>query len=175
MANIDRAATAASSAIRRTLERLRSLAAITALITLVVGAATFATGWWVFHGTTSWLVIGGVLCAAPVVAAAIAWVFVRATVRLSDQLLPDVRTLMGQSREASSMFIDYDSGQALGIQARSFRQLRSEVTTRKAQLPALYVCTRAITSVPGLAAMAIIGTVLMGGFGTILLLVGLFR
>lgn len=41
--------------------------------------------------------------------------------------------------------------------------------------PALFAGVRAITSVPGLLAIALLGTLAIGAFGTILLLVGIFR
>jgi hypothetical protein len=59
------------------------------------------------------------------------------------------------------------------MQARSMRAVKTDIQVRKRDLPALWVGVRAITSVPGLAAVAVLGTVLVGGLGTVLLLGGI--
>lgn len=53
------------------------------------------------------------------------------------------------------------------------RDLHSELLARRRELPALFAGVRAITSVPGLAAIAAIGMVAVGGLGTILLIGGI--
>ena len=82
-------------------------------------------------------------------------------------------SFLKSSSSASGALIDYDSGMALGVQAKSFRQLRSELTDRRRELPALYAGVRAITSVPGLAAIAFLGILCVGALGTMLLFAGL--
>ena len=173
MADIERLASTASAGISRTLERLTSLAAMVLLITVVVSGATFATGWWVFGGTAGWIVVGGLVCLVPVVAAATAWFYVRTTASSAPQLIDDVRSLLKQSSSAATVLIDHDSGVALGTQAKSLGSLRRELLDRRTELPALFAGVRAITSVPGLAAVSVLGVVLVGGFGTILLIIGL--
>ena len=44
---------------------------------------------------------------------------------------------------------------------------------RKADLPALWIGIRTITAIPGIAATAVLGIVIVGGLGTILLIAGL--
>jgi hypothetical protein len=170
---IERIASTASAGISRTLERLTSLAAMVLLITAVVCIATFATGWWVFDGSVGWMLVGGVLCLVPIGAAATAWFYVRTSASSAPKLIDDVRSLLRQSNSAATVLIDHDSGIALGAQAKSLGGLRRELIERRTELPALFAGVRAITSVPGLAAVAVLGVVLMGIFGTILLVVGL--
>lgn len=158
---------------RTTLGRLGNLAAVVILITLLVSAATFATGLWVFDSSVGWIVVGGIICAIPVVAAARALLLVRGTVRSAPMLAGELRSFLQTSRSAAGALIDHDSGVALGMQAKSFRELRTELNTRRRELPALFAGVRAITTVPGLAAIAVIGILLVGGLGTILLIGGL--
>ncbi len=172
MADLDRIATTASTGLRRTIDRLGSLVGVVALVALAIAAATFMTGMWVFDRSTNWIVFGGLLCAVPVGAALTAWLLLRLTARLSSGLVADIRSFLGQPNHASGVLIDHDSGIALGVQANSFRELRDEVRTRRRQLPALYACSRAIASVPGLAVIALVGIVVVGGLGTILLIGG---
>jgi hypothetical protein len=173
VADIERIASTASAGLTRTLQRLSSLAAVVLLITAAVGAATFATGWWVFHGSLGWLVVGGALCLVPIGAAATAWFYVRTTASSAPRLVDDVRSLVQQSTSAAGVLIDHDSGIALGAQAKSLAGLRRELIDRRSELPALFAGVRAITSVPGLAAVAVLGIALVGALGTVLLLVGL--
>lgn len=173
MTDIERLATTASDGMRTTLGRLGSLAASVIGVAFLVGLATFATGLWVFDSSAGWIIVGGIICAVPVIAAARAWFMVRNTLRSAPKLLSELRSFLPTSNSAAGALIDHDSGVALGMQARSFRQLRIELNERRRELPALFAGVRAITTVPGLAAIAFIGIVLVGGLGTILLIAGL--
>jgi len=93
MADLDRAAVRVTDGIRTMLSRVSSIALGLAVMTFIVGIATFATGLWVFESSTGWLVIGGALCFAPTVAALMAWFYVHATTKLAHGLLGDVRTV----------------------------------------------------------------------------------
>jgi hypothetical protein len=175
--DLDVLATTASDGLRHTFTRLQALAGVVLLITAVVGVATFATGWWVFEGSTGWILVGAVLCLVPIGAAAMALFLVWACGRASAGLVDELRDLFSDTTKASSMaskvLIDHDSGVALGMQATSFKGLRQGIWERRRELPALYAGVRAITSVPGLAAISVLGIVVLGGLGTVLLLVGL--
>lgn len=169
---VERIAETASNGLRTTLQRLGKLVGAVVLVTLAVGAATFATGWWVFDGSSGWIVVGGALCLVPLAAAVVAWFYVRSTASAAPRLLDDVRSFLRSPGSTANVLIDHDSGIALGMQARSFGGLRRELLDRRKELPALFAGVRAITSVPGLAAVAVLGTVGVGALGTILLLVG---
>ena len=174
MADIERLAISTSDGIKRTVGRLNSLAAVVLAITAVVGLATFSTGMWVFELNPAWLVIGGVTCAVPLIAAGIAWFLVRSTVKLASGLVGDLRTFLTQPTSTTGVLIDHDSGVALGLQAKSMGSLRRELVSRRRELPALFAGVRAITGVPGLAAVAVLGVVFVGALGTLLLIIGLF-
>lgn len=163
-----------SDAMQQTFRRLTSLATGIGIVALLVGAATFATGWWIFDGTrSSWMVIGGVICAIPVVAALIGRHLVRRTAKHAPQLVNDIRMFVGTSVHSAQVLVDHDSGQPVAGYAKSFKSLRTELKDRRKELPALFAGVRAITSVPGITAIAVLGTLLVGGLGTVLLIGGL--
>jgi hypothetical protein len=78
--------------------------------------------------------------------------------------------------------IDHDTGQVepstAGVRPRApttvdLGRLRRQLVERKDQLPALWDTVRAVTTVPGLAAIATAGLIALGLLGTVLLIVGL--
>lgn len=158
-----------------TLRRLASLAGGLVVITAVVGAATFATGWWAFGANGWWIVLGGVLCLVPVLAALGAWAVVRAGAHYAGRLVDDITAfLRGPTTPASQVLIDYDSGQPVVMSSRRMAPLRTELEVRKRDLPALWLGVRAITVVPGLAAIAVLGMLAGGVLGTLLFLGQIF-
>jgi hypothetical protein len=171
--DIERLATTTSTGISTTVRRLSSLVVPVIVVAAIVGLATFATGAWVFGNSVEWFVVGGIICAVPLVAAFMAWRIVRGTAKIAPALLGELRSFLGSSSSARGALIDHDSGVALGVQAKSLRQLRTELNERRRELPALWAGVRAITSVPGLAAIAFIGIACVGALGTVLLLAGL--
>ena len=174
MADLDRVAVRVSDGLRNTLSRVSTLALGMAAVAAVIGVATFASGLWIFDGSRStWIVIGGALCLAPTVAALIAWFFVRTTVKAAPALLRDVRTVLDDSRSTANVLINYDTGERLTNSAKSLGSVRLDLKERRKELPALYAGIRAICSVPGLVAIALLGTLAVGALGTILLIGGL--
>ena len=93
--------------------------------------------------------------------------------KYAPQLVDNVKTFLAGSSPATQVLIDYDSGQTVAASSRSFGALRGELTERSKELPALYAGVRAIISVPGLAALAVLGIVGVGLLGTVLLIGGL--
>jgi hypothetical protein len=174
MADLDRVAIRVSDGLGRTLSRIGTLARGIAAITATIGIATFVTGLWIFDGSRpAWIVIGGVLCFAPTAAVLLAWFYVHRTVKVAPALLGNVRTLLGDSNSAANVLINYDTGERLASTAKSFGTLQGDLKRRRRELPALYASLRAIWSVPGLAAIALLGTLAVGALGTILLIGGL--
>ena len=163
------------AAIGLTLRRLATLVGGLVIVTALVGLATFATGWWAFGTNTLWIVLGGVLCLVPLLAALGAWGVVRAGAHYAPRLVNDIALfLKGPQTPASQLLIDYDSGQPVAMSARRMAPLRTELEIRKTDLPALWLGIRAITVVPALAAIAVIGMLAVGMLGTLLLLGQLF-
>ena len=160
-----------SDGLQLTLNRLSSLATGVAVVAAVIGAATFATGWWLFPDSrTAWIIVGGLLCLIPVGAALIARVLLRITAKYAPQLIDNVRTFLGGSSPASRVLIDYDSGQPVITSSKTLGGLRTELGSRSAELPALWAGVRAITSVPALAAISLLGMIGVGLIGTVLLI-----
>ncbi|MDO8362139.1 MAG: hypothetical protein Q7V88_04520 [Actinomycetota bacterium] len=163
-----------SDGLQQTFRRLGTLASGIAVVAFLVGLATFATGWWVFDGSRgAWLVVGGLLCLVPVLAALYARFLVRSTAKHSPELVQNVRSFLDTGVKSAKVLVDHDSGQPIGAYAKSFGEMRGELTQRRRELPALFAGVQAITKVPGLAALAVLGTVGIGILGTILLLGGL--
>jgi hypothetical protein len=173
VADLERLAASTSDGITRTITRLGKLAAAVIVCTAALGAATFATGWWVFDGSAAWIVLGGFVCLVPVTAAAFAWLLVFRTVRLAPRLLGDVRAYLSTRGTASNVLIDHDSGVPLGAQAQSFSAVQADLSTRRRDFPALYAGVRAITRVPVLAAVAVLTLLGVGALGTLLMIGGL--
>jgi hypothetical protein len=162
-----------AAGLRLTLGRVATLVRGVAVVAVLIGVATFLTGWWVFDGSIGWLVIGGLLCAIPAGAALLGWRMVNRTARTAGNLVADVRTLLSTSKGGADVLVDYDSGQSIAVTSRSFGNLRKELDARRTELPDLYAGVKAITGVPALAAIALLGILLLGLFGTVLLLAGL--
>lgn len=171
----DVAARRAGDGIQALLGRLASLAAGLAGIAGAVGLATFATGLWVFRGSGGWWVLGGVLCAAPAVAATVGWGFVRAAARFAPRLIDDITAFIRTPSAAAKVLIDHDTRETVAVSAKRFGSLRNDLSQRRSELPALWLGVRAVTLVPGTAAMALVGTIAVGGLGVVLLLAGLIR
>lgn len=159
------------------LGRVRALALVIALIAGLIGLLTFATGWYVFDGSVGWLVVGGVACFTPFAAALLGVLYVHGAAVAAPNLVREVSTFLGSRRggdDVSTVLLDLDSGVALTTHARSFSGVRTELSARKRELPALWLGVRAITAVPKLAAVAVLGMFAVGFLGFVLLLVGLF-
>jgi hypothetical protein len=165
----------AGDGVQRLLRRLAALAAGLGAIAAAVGLATFVTGLWVFRGGLGWWILGGLLCAAPALAAGVGWGFVRAAGRFAPRLLDDITAFIRTPSAGAKVLIDHDTGQAVSVSARRFGSLRRDLQQRRAELPALWMGVRAITLVPGAAAIALAGTFVVGGLGVVLLLAGLIR
>jgi hypothetical protein len=172
VANVDKLSDDITRALTGSLLRVQNLVKAVAMFAGVVGVATFLTGLQVFDGDgrALWLTIGLVLCAIPVGAAFIGWFMVRGARVAAPALVDNVRSLLKTSRDQAAVLIDHDSGRALGVSAKSLSGLRSELAARRKELPALFTGVRALTSVPGLAAVAVLGTMLVGITGTVLLI-----
>jgi hypothetical protein len=168
-------ATRAGNGIQALLLRLATLLRGLLLLTLVVAAATFVTGWWVFHHGWGWIVLGGLVCLVPVVAALIGWGVVRRGATYVPRLIDDIATYIRDHAKGSQVLIDYDSGQPIGVSAKKFGSLRDELSAHKRELLGLWMCVRAAVLAPPLAAIAVLGTMAVGALGAILLISGLTR
>ncbi|MBI4936095.1 MAG: hypothetical protein HY828_19625 [Actinobacteria bacterium] len=162
----------AGDGLKTTLRRLASLVGGLVVLALLIGAATFATGWWVFDGSTSWLVLGGLICVTPAAAAGLAWLMVHGAARYAPRLIADIGTFLKSPSPSADVLIDYDTGQPISMSAKRMNGLSADLSTRRSELPALWLGVRAIRLVPALAAITFLGMLVVGGLGTILLIGG---
>jgi hypothetical protein len=163
-----------SDALQQTFRRLTTLATGVGILAFLIGAATFATGLWIFENSRSkWGVIGGVVCSIPLLAALIGRHLVRRTAKHAPALVADVRSFLDTSVKSAQVLIDHDSGRPISGYVQRFGELRRELRERRKELPALFAGVKAITSVPGFAAIAVLGTVIVGALGTVLFIGGI--
>src|SRR6478609_6225382 len=138
-ARADTAARQFTGFLQTTLRRLSSLAFGVATVTVLIAAATYATGLWAFDGSARsvWIVLGAIVCAVPAVAGVCAWMYVRTTIRHVPRLLNDVVQLLTHSQSAAAMVIDHDSGQPITTTARSLTKLSGTLQDAPGNYPAL--------------------------------------
>ena len=164
----------AGTGLRLMLGGIASMVGAAVAFTGAVGAATFATGWWVFDGSrTAWSVIGAVICGAPVMAGIAAWWRVAATARRADTLIEEIQRYSQSDSRITETIIDHDSGRTIRFRSKGWGSLPQQIAERRSEFPALHTAMRALTTAPGLALRAIVGTVLVGALGTVLLIGGL--
>jgi hypothetical protein len=174
MPELDRVAERTSTALRGTLGRLTRLVRGLCIGACIVGAATYVTLLWVTDGE-DWVLLGAVICAAPLVAGLLAFWRLSSTLHVAPKALDDLRTVLRDRKATTAMgpLFDHDTQQPIGLSARNMSGIRAELRTRRKELPALFSTVQALVTVPGLAALAVIGTLLLGMVGTIMLIVGL--
>jgi hypothetical protein len=73
------------------------------------------------------------------------------------------------------VLIDGDTQQPIISTARTLTGLRAQIASRHDDWPALTSTLWAATTVPGLAALAVIGMLMVGALGTVLAIIGLAR
>ena len=170
---LDVTARRAGDGVQSLLRRLASLVGGLVVVAALISLATFATGMWVFDSSTSWIVLGGIICLIPVGAALLGWLLVHGAAKYAPRLLTDISAFLKSPSPSAQVLIDYDTGQPIAASAKSFGSLQADLETRKADLPALYIGVRAIAKVPALAAVTVLGMLGVGALGTILLIGGL--
>ena len=176
VSSIERRAPEAAGALHGTVRRLRTLTTGFIAVAALIGLATWLTGWWVFNRHRGmWATVGVLLCAAPTLAALGARAIVGAGLKRAGSLVGEVGRVLRDSRDDAQVLIDHDSGKPIATSAKSLRDLRHTIASRKAELPALATTLRAVTATPGLLAIGVLGSLGLGALGTILLIVGLAR
>jgi len=174
MTDVELLATRASDGLRTLLGRLASLAFGLVIVSGLIGLAAYASGFLAFD-TNAWPVVGAVICLFPAAAALLAWWRIKRTQRVAPAALNDLRAVIAdqQSRPAMDVLIDMDSGQRIVTTSRSMTDLLRQLKARQTDWPALVDTITAVTTVPGLVAIAILGVIGVGALGTVLLLIGL--
>src|SRR5688500_12645465 len=93
MAELEAIAERTSEALRLTLGRLTTLARGLTVGALVIGGATYATLLWVTD-RDEWILLGIVICAAPFLAALLAWWRVSRTLKVAPKAFDDLQTVL---------------------------------------------------------------------------------
>jgi hypothetical protein len=164
----------AAGAMTVLLRRVRSLAIAVAMVAALIGALTYLTGWWAFDGAMAWAIIGAVICFTPAALALVAAGIIQGASTVGPTLLREIESFLSTRRggdDVSNVLLDLDSGIALASSSRTFGGLKTELTARRRELPALWLSVRAITLVPKLAAFTVLGMFGVGFLGFVLFLV----
>jgi hypothetical protein len=180
MANLQDVAQLATDRIAAVIARARPMARGVALLSSATGGLAYLVGCLVFRGgwRTGWFFVGLVLCAWP------AWSLWRAFRRLSRAaaLIPTTAARLqaltsdAQVRDALYELVDRadDSQSAPLIRlGKDLLRLRSAVGKHRGQLMDLFQTISAITTLPGLLAVGIVGSFGLLIFSVVAVLVGL--
>ena len=176
MADLDRVAVRVSDGLRKTLSRINALAVGIVGITATIGLATFLLP---ACGSSTEANRPGPSSVAPCASLRRSPALFGLVLRPHDrQSCPrSGRTTYGEcstSRTRANVLINYDTGERLTNTAQTSATCRIDLRQQAAQGVAGAVGgVRAITSVPGLVAIALLGTLTVGALGTILLIGGL--
>ncbi len=168
----ERAVRQFSEFLTHTLRQIASIAFGVATTAILIGAATYATGLWAYHGSrrSAWVWLGAVICALPAAAGLMVWLLVRTTARRAPRLADDVRGLLRRSPDDVGTLLDHDSGQPIATSVRNLGALRSSLTSAHGSLPALSAAMRVATRLPGLVVLTVLGAFAVGALGTIILI-----
>jgi hypothetical protein len=91
-----------STALRGTLGRLTRLVRGLCIGAFIVGAATYVTLLWVTDGE-DWVLLGAVICAAPLVAGLLAFWRLSSTLHVAPKALDDLRTVLRDRKATTAM------------------------------------------------------------------------
>jgi hypothetical protein len=180
MASLHDIATLASERIGAVISRARPVARGVALLASACGGLAYLVGALVLRGgwRYGWLIVGLVVCAAP------AWSLWTAFRRLqrATAALPSttaqLQALTGdrQVRDALYELVDKrDDVRATPIitLGKDLNRLRKAVSSHRQQLSGLWETITAVTSLPGLLAVGIVGSFGLLIFSVVVVLVGL--
>jgi hypothetical protein len=155
------------------LGRFAGFARKVSLVALLIGAATFVTGCAVFDSggaRSRWLVIGGIVCAVPFLAAAtIAWRLTASALR-APRLIDEIRAFTDRSGHSAEVLLDYDTGRPIGFTRTRMGSLSAELDERRREYPAFAAAVRSLIALPRLVAIVAFGTFGVGLLGTVLLI-----
>jgi hypothetical protein len=156
----------AAERIDATLRRARPVARGVALLTTACGVLAYVVGLLVFHGSarTGWAIIGVLLCAVPSVAIWRAYSRLRHAGRAIGSLAGSLASLMSdrRGRDALVELAERDSDPRdapLVTLGKDLITIRRVLNDRRQEVSDLRQAVVAITTLPGLMALAILGSV----------------
>lgn len=180
MANLQDIAQLASDRIGAVVARARPVARGVALLASACGGLAYLVGALVFRGgwRYGWLIVGLVICAAP------AWSLWQAFRRLrrATEALPrtaaQVQSLTGDRTVRDALYTlveqpeDVQSAPLIAL-GKELNTLRSAVSPHRKELFDLWATITAVTTLPGLMALGIVGSFGLLIFSVVAVLVGL--
>lgn len=180
MATVHDIAELTSERLGAVIDRARPVARGVALLASACGGLAYVVGCLVIHGVWRyvWIVGGLVLCAAPAWAL---WLAFRRLRRANAALPTTVRqlqSLRGDREVRNALYeiveTDHDSQTTpLVTLGKDLNRLRKAVSGHREQLSGLWETISAITTLPGLMALGIVGSFGLLIFSVVAVLVGL--
>ena len=123
-----------------------------------------------------WVVLGGFFLVVAVGSVVLAMVRLRAVKRGAETLVDEVRTLIGGNKQSERVVIetvessDGAVNDGVIVMSRQFSSMRNEIGDRSSQFSNLTSALRALTSFPGLIALATLVTFVFAGLSVIFLI-----
>lgn len=167
--DLDRLAQRAVDSVMKLVRRGMALAGGVLMFAVLCGVGGFVLGLAALDGAlrTGWIVVGGFFAIIAIGSVAVAILRLRSVRTGADLLVTEVRSLIGGDKQTERTVIETvestDASQDDGVVAvsKQFFSLKNEVGDRVGQFKSLGLALTAITSFPGLVALA---TVISFGF-----------
>lgn len=185
MADVDELARRTAGLVSNLAHKGMALATGLAVVTLIVGGLSYLTGLAGLDGSarSAWVVIGAVMLVGAVGAPLLARWRLGAVTRRVDRLVGEVRTLITRDPEAQRVVIDtvaiddrppeVSDLRPVVYDSRQFGRLRT-VSVGAGDLRELPTALAAVSTFPGLLAIALLGIVVFGLLGFFFLLAWIF-
>jgi hypothetical protein len=176
--DLDVLAQRAVDAVMNLVRRGTALAGGVLILALIFGVGGFLLGLAALDGgiRTVWIVLGGFFAILAVGAVSTAILRLRSVKRGADTLVREVRTLIGGDKQSERTVIETvestdgaDGGGVVAI-SKEFFTLKNSVGDRVGQFKSLGLALTAITSFPGLVALATVITFVFAGLSVIFLI-----
>lgn len=176
--DIDQLAQRAVDAVLRLVGRAIALARGVLIVTLVFAGGGFLLGVAALSGgiETVWIVVGGFFAALAIIAVVTAMLRLRAVRRVAGDLFDDVRSLIGGDEQTQRTVIetvestDGDDNEGLVVVSRQFLSMQNAIGGRVDQFRSLATALTAVTSFPGLVALAVVVSFVFAGLGFLFLI-----
>ncbi len=176
--DLDRLAQRAVDAVLMLVRRASALAGGVLILAIVFGIGGFLLGIAALDGgiETVWIALGAVFALVAIVSVGTAMLRLRSVRKGTDTLVSEVRSLIGGNKQSQRTVIetvestDRAEGDGVVALSRQFFSLKSEVGDRIGQFKSLGLALTAITSFPGLVALATVITFVFAGLSIIFLI-----
>ncbi len=176
--DLDRLAQRAVDAVLRLVRRAAALARGVLLFTIVCAVGSFLLGIAALSGGIErvWIVLGGFFAVLAIWAILTALLRLRAVRRGADALFGEVRALISGSEQTERTVIetvesaDGAGNEGLVVMSRQFSSMQHAIGDRVDQFRGLASALSAVTSFPGLVALAILVSFVFAGLGLLFLI-----